>query len=107
MTHTHNEKEMVLRLYIAGMTPNCTKAVENLQALCRTSLEGRYTLEIINLLENPVLAKEHQIVAIPTLVRELPKPIRKIVGNLSNHERVLMGLDIRPVLKAGAGEGKV
>jgi len=85
-----------LRLYVAGMTPRCEAAVANLQRICDEHLAGRYTIEIVDLLERPQLAKGEQIVAIPTLVRQLPPPVRKIIGDLSNEERVLIGLDLRP-----------
>jgi circadian clock protein KaiB len=85
-----------LRLYVAGQTPNCLIAFKNLQELCRTHLEGRYRIEVVDLLEQPQLARGDQILAIPTLVRKLPEPIRKIIGDLSNTERVLVGLDLRP-----------
>jgi circadian clock protein KaiB len=85
-----------LRLYVAGQTPSCLAAFENLQELCRTHLEGRFRIEVIDLLEQPQLARGDQILAIPTLVRKLPEPIRRIIGDLSNRERVLVGLDLRP-----------
>ena len=85
-----------LRLYVAGQTPNCVKAFSNLKKICEEHLKGRYIIEVIDLLENPQLAKGDQITAIPTLIRKLPPPIRKIVGNLSKTERVLVGLDLRP-----------
>jgi len=85
-----------LRLYVAGQTPKSLAAFENLQTLCRNHLEGRYRIEVIDLLEQPQLARGDQILAIPTLVRKLPEPIRKIIGDLSNTERVVVGLDLRP-----------
>jgi circadian clock protein KaiB len=85
-----------LRLYVAGQTPKSLAAFENLQELCRTHLEGRFRIEVIDLLEHPQLARGDQILAIPTLVRKLPEPIRRIIGDLSNTERVLVGLDLRP-----------
>jgi circadian clock protein KaiB len=85
-----------LRLYVAGQTPNSLKAFTNLKKICEEHLQGQYTIEVIDLLENPRLAAGDQIVAIPTLVRQLPPPVRKIVGNLANIERVLVGLDLRP-----------
>lgn len=88
--------EWLLRLYVTGQTPNCVKAFDNLKKICEEHLKGKYKIVIIDLLKDPRLAKGHQIVAIPTLVRELPPPIRKIVGDLSNRERVLVGLDLRP-----------
>ncbi len=88
-------KEWELRLYIAGKTPRAVKAFENLERICEEHLAGRYSIEIIDLLEKPLLAKGDQIVAVPTLVRRLPEPVRKIIGDLSNTERVLVGLDLR------------
>jgi circadian clock protein KaiB len=88
-------KEWELRLYIAGKTPRAVTALENLQRICEEHLAGRYHIEIIDLLERPTLAKGDQIVAVPTLVRRLPEPVRKLIGDLSNTERVLVGLDIR------------
>jgi circadian clock protein KaiB len=85
-----------LRLYVAGQTPNCALAFANLRKICETHLEGQYHIEVIDLLENPQLSRGDQILAVPTLVRKLPVPVRKIIGDLSNTERVLVGLDIRP-----------
>ena len=85
-----------LRLYVAGQTPKSIKAFDNLKRLCEEHLKGRYTIEVVDLTINPQLAKGDQILAIPTLVRKLPQPIKKIIGNLSNTERVLVGLDVRP-----------
>jgi circadian clock protein KaiB len=85
-----------LRLYVVGQTPNCVAALSNLRKLCHTHLANKYRIELIDLLKNPNLAQGDQILAIPTLVRRLPLPVRKIIGDLSNTERVLVGLDIRP-----------
>jgi len=84
-----------LRLYVAGQTPKCLAAFSNLKTICEEHLKGRYHIEIIDLLETPALARGDQILAVPTLVRKLPEPVRKIIGDLSNTERVLVGLDIR------------
>jgi circadian clock protein KaiB len=84
-----------LRLYVAGQTPKSLQAFANLKRICEEHLEGRYHIEVVDLLENPQLARGDQILAIPTLVRKLPEPIRKIIGDLSNTERVLVGLDLR------------
>ena len=89
------KSEWELRLYVAGMTPKCLAAFENLKRICEGHLKGCYSIEIIDLLENPRLAQGDQILAIPTLVRRLPQPLKKIIGDLSNEERVLVGLDIR------------
>ena len=85
-----------LRLYVAGQTPNSMKALVNLKKIAEEHLKGKYTIEVVDLLKNPQLAAGDQILAIPTLVRKLPEPLRKIIGDLSNTERVLVGLDIRP-----------
>lgn len=85
-----------LRLYVAGQTPNSLKAFANLENICTQHLNGRYRIEIIDLLKHPKLAKGDQILAIPTLVRRLPQPLKKIIGDLSDKERVLVGLNIRP-----------
>jgi circadian clock protein KaiB len=91
-----------LRLYVAGQTPNCQVALANLRRICAEHLEGRFTLEVIDLLEQPHLARNDQILAIPTLVRRLPEPVRRIIGDLSNNERTLVGLDILPRSPHGA-----
>ena len=85
-----------LRLYVAGQTARAVAALENLQKICEDHLPGQYRIEVIDLLKNPQLAKGDQILAVPTLVRKLPEPARKIIGDLSNKERVLVGLDLRP-----------
>ncbi|MGI4874088.1 MAG: circadian clock KaiB family protein [Janthinobacterium lividum] len=90
------EEKMELRLYVAGQTVKSTTALANLKRYCEQYLAGRYSLEVIDLLVHPQLAEGDQILAIPTLVRKVPEPIRKIIGDLSNEERVLVGLDIRP-----------
>lgn len=84
-----------LRLYIAGQTPNSIRALKNINKYCKEHLEGRFTIEVIDLLKNPQLAEGDQIFAIPTLVRKFPEPLRKIIGDLSNEEKVLVGLNIR------------
>ncbi len=86
-----------LRLYVAGQTPKSMTAFANLKKLCEEHLAGKYKIEVIDLLKNPQLARGDQIFAIPTLVRKLPQPLKKIIGDLSNTERVLVGLDIRPL----------
>jgi circadian clock protein KaiB len=85
-----------LRLYVAGQTPKSIAAVGNLKRICEEHLAGRYRVEVIDLVQTPQLARGDQILAIPTLVRRLPEPMRKIIGDLSNQERVLVGLDVRP-----------
>ena len=88
-----------LRLYVAGQTPKSVTALANLRKYCEQHLKGRYKLEVVDLLVNPQLAEGDQILAIPTLVRKVPVPIRKIIGDLSNEERVLVGLDVRPAIR--------
>lgn len=90
------EESWELRLYVAGQTSKSVTAFANLKKLCEEHLKGCYSIEVIDLLQNPQLAQGDQILAVPTLVRKLPEPIRKIIGDLSNTERVLVGLDIRP-----------
>jgi circadian clock protein KaiB len=85
-----------LRLYVAGQSAKCLAAVRNLKTFCDEHLAGKYHIEVIDLLENPRLAKDDQILAIPTLVRKVPEPFRKIIGDLSNAERLLIGFDLRP-----------
>src|SRR5919112_596449 len=85
-----------LRLYVAGQTPRSLTAFKNLKEICEEYLKGEYHIEVIDLMENPMLARGDQILAVPTLVRKLPQPIRKIIGDLSDTERVLVGLDIQP-----------
>jgi circadian clock protein KaiB len=93
--HETDQGTYVLRLYVSGTTPNSKRAVENIRKICTEHLEGRYQLEIIDIYQQPIFAKEGQIVAAPTLVKELPLPLRKFIGDLSNTERILMGLDVR------------
>ena len=85
-----------LRLYVAGQTPKSIAAIANLKKICEQHLSGRYNIEVIDLMKNPALAQRHQIVAIPTLIRQLPEPLKRIIGDLSNLEKVLVGLDIHP-----------
>lgn len=85
-----------LRLYVAGNTPNSIAAFSNLKEICEKHLGGRYQIEVVDLLENPTLARGDQIIAVPTLVRKLPYPVKRIIGDLSNRERVLVGLDLKP-----------
>jgi circadian clock protein KaiB len=87
----------ILRLYVAGKTPKALTAFSNLQKICEEQLKGKYSIEVIDLLINPQLGAEDQILALPTLVRKLPVPVRKIIGDLSNTERVLVGLDLLPL----------
>ncbi len=89
--------EWELRLYVAGQTPKSLAAFANLKRICEEHLAGKYSIEVIDLVKNPKLAKGDQILALPTLVRKLPEPVRKIIGDLSNTQRVLVGLDLRPL----------
>jgi len=89
-------EQYVLRLYIAGTTAASSRSVENLRAICEEHLKGRYELMIVDVFQQPVLAKDEQIIAVPTLIKKLPAPLRRIVGDLSNEHRVLVGLDLKP-----------
>lgn len=91
------DDKWVLRLYVAGQSPKALTAFANLKKICEEQLEGKYSIEVIDLLINPQLGNEDQILALPTLVRKLPVPVRKIIGDLSDTERVLVGLDLLPV----------
>jgi len=88
------QEKFILRLYVAGTTPQSTRAILNAQKICEEHLGGRYQLEVIDIYQRPQLARDEQIIAVPTLVRHLPPPLRKLVGDLSNSERVLIGLDL-------------
>ncbi|MBT0664041.1 circadian clock KaiB family protein [Geobacter pelophilus] len=94
----------ILRLYIAGLTPRSQEAVRIITGICEEHLAGRYNLEVIDLYQNPVLAKGEQIIAAPTLIKKLPLPLRKIIGNMADKDKVLVGLDLRPKTD---GHGKV
>lgn len=96
-TPENNKERWLLKLYVAGQTPRSIAAFANLKQICEEHLEGKYHIEVIDLLVNPQLAKGDQILALPTLVRKLPEPIKKIIGDLSNTEQVLVGLDIKPL----------
>jgi circadian clock protein KaiB len=94
--HAARDGHYNLRLYVAGQTPKSITALANLKNICEQHLTGRYRIEVIDLLQQPQLAAGDQILAVPTLVRRLPEPLKRIIGNLSNMERVLVGLDLRP-----------
>ncbi|MDP9149134.1 MAG: circadian clock KaiB family protein [Myxococcota bacterium] len=98
---TASDEWWELRLYVAGQTALSVQAFENLKRLCEEHLKGRYRIEVVDLLVNPTLARGDQILAVPTLVRQLPPPMKKIIGDFSNAERVLVGLDLRPLKTAG------
>lgn len=88
-----------LRLYVTGRTPQSQRAIDNLRSICEADLEGLYEIEVIDILENPVLAENEKILATPTLVKRLPEPVRKIIGDLSDREKVLLGLDLEQLDK--------
>jgi circadian clock protein KaiB len=92
-----DDETIELKLYVAGQTRKSLLAIANLKRICEEHLQGRYTVEVVDLVQRPQLASRDQILAIPTLVRKLPEPIKKIIGDLSNDERVLVGLDVQPV----------
>ena len=94
---TKESTEYLLRLYVAGQTPKSTQAFANLKRICEAHLAGRYQIEVVDLLVNPALARGDQILALPAVVRQLPPPVKKIIGDFSNAERVLVGLDLRPL----------
>lgn len=97
----------VLRLYVAGVTPRSVKAIETIKRICEENLLGRYELEVIDIHQQPALAKEDQIIAVPTLIRKLPAPLRTLIGDMSNEQRVLIGLDLqsRPAQSGIDGNG--
>ncbi|MBI5100441.1 MAG: thiol-disulfide isomerase [Nitrospirae bacterium] len=90
------EEKYLLKLYVTGLTPASTRAISNIKKICEEHLKGRYELEVIDIFQQPVLAKGEQIIAAPTLIRKLPLPLRKFIGDMSNTERILLGLDLRP-----------
>ena len=102
LEHTRDAERYVLRLYVTGMTPRCMEAFANIKAICEEHLSGRYDLEVIDIYERPRLAKDEQIIAVPTLVKRLPAPLRRLIGDLSDEERVLLGLDLRRKADASA-----
>jgi circadian clock protein KaiB len=97
-------EEYVLRLYVTGMTPKSIRAIENIKKICEENLKGRYELEIIDIYQRPEHAKTEEILAAPTLIKKLPLPLRRLIGDMSNEERILVGLDLVPKnnLKAGS-----
>jgi circadian clock protein KaiB len=102
-TESKSSEEYVLRLYVAGVTPRSVQAIENVKSVCERHLQGRYELQVIDIYQQPVLAKGDQIIAVPTLIKSLPVPLRTLIGDLSDVERVLVGLDLRP-RPSGNGE---
>ena len=94
-----NEPVYELRLYVAGLTPHSQKAIRNVTAVCQEHLAGRYDLQVIDIYQQPRLAKGEQIIAVPTLVKQLPHPLRKLIGNMADMHNILVGLDLRPKAK--------
>ncbi len=90
------DERYVLRLYVTGMTPRSTEAVSSIKRICEENLKGRYELEVIDIYQQPVLARDEQIIAVPTLIKKLPLPLKKLIGDMSDEERILIGLDLRP-----------
>jgi circadian clock protein KaiB len=95
-----------LRLFVSGTTPNSTTAITNIKSICETHLKGRYNLEVVDIYQQPVLAKGEQIVAAPTLIKTSPLPQRKFIGDMSNCDRILLGLDVRPIKPPQEARGK-
>jgi circadian clock protein KaiB len=95
-TDPSHEQRYVLRLYVAGVTPRSVKAIETIKRICQENLLGRYELEVIDIHQQPALARGDQIIAVPTLLRKLPRPLRTLIGDMSDEQRVLIGLDLRP-----------
>jgi circadian clock protein KaiB len=95
MNEDKSSEKWILYLYIAGKTPAAERALSNIKEICEKHLQGKYSLEVVDLLEQPALAEDHQIFAVPTLVRQLPPPLRKIIGDLADSEKVVVGLDMR------------
>lgn len=93
---TQDERHYVLRLYVTGMTPKSTRAVTNIKNICEEHLAGRYSLEVIDLYKHPTLADDEQIIAAPTLLKKLPLPLRRFIGDMSSTEKIVVGLDLRP-----------
>ena len=102
-THESNDKTWKLRLYVAGDSPKSRAALANLKQLCEQHLNLQYEIEVIDLLKNPALAKAHQIVAIPTLIRNLPEPIKRVIGDLSDADKALLSLDLSAIGKSAHG----
>ncbi|AGW14178.1 circadian clock KaiB family protein [Megalodesulfovibrio gigas] len=92
----HDQQQYVLRLFVAGMTPRSMEAISSIKDICEGHLKGRYEIDVVDIYEYPELAKEQQVLAVPTLVKLLPLPLRKFIGSLSDEERILKGLDIQP-----------
>ncbi|HWR26500.1 MAG TPA: circadian clock KaiB family protein [candidate division Zixibacteria bacterium] len=89
-------EKYLLRLYVTGITPKSTRAFQNIRKMCEENLKGRYELEVIDIYQQPILARDEQIIAAPTLIKKLPLPLRRLIGDMSDKERILVGLDLRP-----------
>jgi len=100
------EEKYCLRLYVTGTTPKSNRAVTNIKRICEAHLKGRYTLEVVDIYQQPVLAKGEQIIAAPTLIKRLPLPLRKFIGDMTNTDRILLGLDLRPLKLSKEANGK-
>ncbi len=94
------EKKYLLQLYVAGATPKSTRAIMNVKKICKEHLSGRYDLEVVDIYQQPVLAKDEQIIAVPTLIKKLPLPLRRFIGSMADVERILVGLDLKPRRKS-------
>lgn len=94
--HTNGAENYVLRLYVTGMTPKSVRAIENIRKICEENLQGRYELEVIDIYQKPEYAKKEEIIAAPTLIKKLPLPLRRFIGDMSNKEKILIGLDLVP-----------
>ena len=101
-----SDEKYCLRLYVTGNTPKSNRAITNIKRICEEHLQGRYSLEVIDIYQQPVLAKGEQIIAAPTLIKKLPLPLRKFIGDMTDTDRILLGLDLRPVKKTEEGNGK-
>jgi circadian clock protein KaiB len=101
---TDDLERYLLKLYITGQSPRAERAIANLRRLCKEDLDGRYEIEIIDVLEHPQLAEDDRILATPTLIKQLPPPLRRVIGDLSNRDKVLLGLDVRPRSELAQGE---
>jgi circadian clock protein KaiB len=99
MKKAPTDERYVLRLYVTGSTPRSARAIQNIKRICNERLSGRYDLEVIDIYQKPSLAQGEQIIATPTLIKKLPEPVRKLIGDMSNEENVLLGLDLRPADK--------
>ncbi len=98
------KEKYVLRLYVTGMTPKSTRAISNLKKICEEYLEGRYDLQVIDIYQQPTLAKGEQIIAAPTLIKKLPVPLRRFIGDMSNTEKILLGLDVKKRLRSSRSQ---